>query len=94
MTTNCLNGVWRKLLPGFISGSNEEENINEEVIRLTHECGFEEVTAEEVKQLLDVHDQPLSNQELEELMEELERHESENLEEGEKEDKKNTMGKP
>lgn len=52
VTTNCLNGVWRKLLPGFIQGASVEEvdniNINEDIIRLTRECGFEDVTTEDV----------------------------------------------
>ncbi|KAJ8933171.1 hypothetical protein NQ318_011912 [Aromia moschata] len=47
--------------------------------RLTDECGFEDVTTEDVTELLDVHDQPLSNQELEEFMEELDNLQSENL---------------
>ncbi|KAJ8955036.1 hypothetical protein NQ318_000468, partial [Aromia moschata] len=55
---------------------------------ITHECGFEDVTTEDVTQLLDVHAKPLSNQELEELMEELDNLQSENPEEEEEEDEK------
>nr|XP_022902916.1 tigger transposable element-derived protein 1-like [Onthophagus taurus] len=83
VTKNCLNGVWRKLLPGFIQGASVEvvNNINEDIIKFTRECGFEDVTTEDVTELLDVHDQPLSNQELEELMEAYDRPQSENPEE-------------
>ena len=50
-------------------GSSHQENINDDIVKLTRECGLEGLTANDVTELLDVQDQPLTNQELEELIE-------------------------
>lgn len=78
----------RKLLSGFVSGSSEEENINKNITQLRLECRFEEAAAQEVIE----HDQRLSNQELEDLIEELDGPQSGILKE-KKEDAKKRMVK-
>lgn len=89
VTSKCLYGVWRKLLPELIGSGTvqDEQSITEEIVTLTRECGFE-VTLEDVTELLNQHDEPLSNEELEELVEELDRHQPQNLED-EKDENKN-----
>ncbi|XP_053572819.1 tigger transposable element-derived protein 1-like [Bombina bombina] len=74
VTVNCLNGVWRKLLPECIHNLTSVEpleNIVEDVSRLAQEAGLSEVTTDDVTELLDSHEQQLSNEDLEELAEEL-----------------------
>ena len=70
MSVNCLDGVWRKLLPEFIhdfTGLKPVENIVEDVSRLAEEAGLAEVTTEDVTELLDTHGQQLYNEQLQEL---------------------------
>ncbi|XP_018430489.1 PREDICTED: tigger transposable element-derived protein 1-like [Nanorana parkeri] len=73
VTANCLNRVWRKLLPESAHDLSVEplENIVEDVRRLAQEAGFSEMTTDDVTELLDSHEQQLSNEDLEDLAKEL-----------------------
>jgi len=71
VSTKCLNGVWRKLLPAFVDNFVFEEDLTENISKLARHVGLDDVTAKDVTELLECHDQPLSNEDLEELAKEL-----------------------
>jgi hypothetical protein len=71
---NCLNGAWRTLLPEFTHDFTlfgPVENSDDDVSRLAQEAGLDEVTAENVKELLNSHCQELSSENMEKLAKEL-----------------------
>jgi hypothetical protein len=70
----CLNGVWCKVLPQFMhdfTGFEPLENIVNDISSLAQEAGMDEVTAEDITQLLDSHGQQLSKEDLEHTVKEL-----------------------
>jgi hypothetical protein len=75
--------VWGKLLPQFVffAGFQPVKNVKDDVSRLAQEVGLDEVTDEDVTQLLESHGQPLSNEDLEELAAQLGQKEEEREEE-------------
>jgi hypothetical protein len=55
---NCLNGAWRRLLPEFTYDFilfGPVENSDDDLSRLAQEAGLDEVTAENVTELLNNH---------------------------------------
>jgi len=67
---SCLNGVWCKLLPEFkhdFTGFEPVKDIAEDVSRPAQEAGLDEVTSEDVTEMLDNHGKQLSNEYVENL---------------------------
>jgi len=57
---NCLNGAWRRLLPEFTHDFTlfgPVENSDDDFSRLAQEAGLDEVTAEDITELLNSHGQ-------------------------------------
>jgi hypothetical protein len=82
---NCLNGAWCRLLPEFTQHFTlfgPVENRGDDVSRLAQEAGLDNVTAEDVTELLNSYGQELSNENMEKLAKELSY---------QKEEKKETM---
>lgn len=71
---NCLNGAWRRLLPEFthdFTPFGPADNSDDDVSRLAQEAVLDEVTAEDVTELLNSHGQELSYENVEKLAKEL-----------------------
>lgn len=69
----CLNGVWKKLCPQFVhdfKGFSIKENVaksNSRSLRLAQQLGFSDVEEEDIDELLQSHEQELSNEDLLEI---------------------------
>ncbi|KAK3881758.1 hypothetical protein Pcinc_013840 [Petrolisthes cinctipes] len=67
---SCLNGVWKKLCPQFVhdfKGFSINENLakaNGKSLRLAQQLGFSEVGEEDIDELLQSHQNELSNEDL------------------------------
>ncbi|XP_028915689.1 tigger transposable element-derived protein 1-like [Ornithorhynchus anatinus] len=79
VSPSCLNGVWRRLLPGTVpdpKGFDEPatllKNIRSQCVVLAKKVGFEEVEEADVEELLEAHRDELSTEELLQLVEEAE----------------------
>ena len=83
---SCLNGVWCKLLPGFIhdfTGFEPLKDIVEDISRLAQEAGLDKVTGEECTEMLDNHGKQLSNECVEDLTKEISQQKEEKKEKDE-----------
>ncbi|KAK9686854.1 hypothetical protein QE152_g36888 [Popillia japonica] len=88
VSNNCLNGLWRELFPSFVHNLEEghQKKVIENISRLAQTVGFDDVTVEDGTQVLESHNEPLSNKDLEELVEELDhQHSKEEEKESEEE---------
>ncbi|XP_045129328.1 tigger transposable element-derived protein 1-like [Portunus trituberculatus] len=70
-----MNAAWSKVWPevvinftGFVPVSVTD--LRKDIVRLSHRASFEEVDEEDVQELLDSHRKPLTNKELEEMLNE------------------------
>ncbi|XP_042233394.1 tigger transposable element-derived protein 1-like [Homarus americanus] len=74
VSKDCLNGVWRKLLPEFIhdfkgfDASEELPKIKENCVSLAKQVGFAEVESAGVEELIKSHCEDLSTADLQQLV--------------------------
>jgi hypothetical protein len=69
-----LNGAWRRLLPEFTHDFTlfgPAEDSDDDFSRLAQEAGLDDVTVEDVTELLNSHGQELFNRNMEKLAKEL-----------------------
>ncbi|XP_051889940.1 tigger transposable element-derived protein 1-like [Pristis pectinata] len=66
----AMNGVWQNIWPGCINdftdvpAAEPAEKVIRDIVALANEAGFEDIVEEDVIQLLDSHDEDLSNEDL------------------------------
>ena len=76
VTDKTMNGCWGKLWPecntgfGGFDGAANVRAITNDIVRLSHLAGFREVDEDDIEDLLESHDEPLTNEELMDLAQE------------------------
>lgn len=69
LTTHCMNGVWKKLLPEIVEGTNKHTDTvlttTQEIVNLAQRIGFYDVDQEGLLELLEAQDEEdLTNEDL------------------------------
>ncbi|KAK4325247.1 hypothetical protein Pmani_004205 [Petrolisthes manimaculis] len=78
--TKTMNATWSKVWSESTNNFTEFVptsviNLRSDIVRLSHRAGFDEVDEDDVQELLDSHSQPLTNEELEDMLQQLVHHE-------------------
>ena len=78
--STTMNAAWSKVWPDVVSNftgfvPTSVNSLREDIVRLSHSAGFDEVDADDVQELLDSHSKPLTNEELEEMLKQRVHHE-------------------
>ena len=79
-----MNGVWRKLWPEAVVDFIRIEpvsKVTKDVSHMATDVGIDNIDSDDVKQLLESNSELLSKEELEELVVELQQHETDTPEE-------------
>lgn len=64
---STMNGSWRKVWEDCITdftGFPDVKDVRKDLVRLSHIAGFNEVDEEDIQQLFDSHEEPLSNKDV------------------------------
>lgn len=73
VSQHCLNAVWKTVWADAVENLEqsqlETDPVRDELVNMAQQLNFSEVDAEDVQALLDSYDDPLSNEELQELTE-------------------------
>ncbi|XP_051865280.1 tigger transposable element-derived protein 1-like [Pristis pectinata] len=70
LQVSTMNGVWQNIWPGCIinftdvPAAEPAEKVTRDIVTLANEAGFEDIVEEDVIQLLDSHEENLSNEDL------------------------------
>ncbi|KAK4311594.1 hypothetical protein Pmani_016911 [Petrolisthes manimaculis] len=67
VSDNTMNVSWRKLWKDCVTdftGCPDLKDVRKDLVRLSHIAGFNEVDEEDIQQLFDSHEEPLSNEDL------------------------------
>lgn len=71
VTPQAMNGCWRKIWPEVVHDFKgfDVQAVRGDIVKLSHTAGFTDVDEQDVQELLDSHDQPLSVEDLLQMQE-------------------------
>lgn len=73
VSPSTMNGVWRKIWPECVYGFKgfpQQDTLTKDIVKLAQQAGFEEVDENDVTELLESHNEELTNEDLLELEQE------------------------